>query len=1399
MASQQAGLTKLPNSCPIQILPVSTGNLPRTVNVPLQLLNSSSSLNLATSMRTSGGTLVSDHASGLPLQLSTSSLNIHNVSNLSQKTPSISSSTLLPVQLSNLRSPNSIIQLQMTNQNSNRLDKHIASSDMEKLGQSTMRNLNSTLQKHDPQSNSSLQAKIQDNQLQLPGTQFQLKIPNSNSGNSVQLQMAHPGNPVQVRTGARQLQPVLYIQTPTGLKQATESQMNTSTSSHSQIIVRRSQTSSSMQLNPRQIVNVSTNKSTPVSKCSILAPKVVIQKSNKLTQVPMNIPSLTGGKNISAYMSGKNTLSAYVNSMKKSNLPTSQDNQQSLLTSSSHLSVPTSTNQKLLVTSMNLSKMPNTKFYVPMAVPASMSAKGPVINFQIANGQLQNDPQGKITVMGDSVPNAIADVPPLQPFSKNTTISSSSLLTSNAPTQKNNSNSDHAIPGTRVEPINEQEYTLSIPESDASMNDDVYTVSISDSNDINTSVEKSFTIPIPDKGKSLLNKMNSGMDMSQGMNLSASAHGPAILRRSNSDSNEKKANNAKRRISLCADTLIENINAKVEIIKNDNYSENSKATNEKSRVPSLFCDEELDDVESKPNQLQIINHINKDRRKSRVSSDFHHSLETISEKNTDNGNSLAKHEKGTQKQPKDKLVLDYVLDDAPGLQWNNGVAMLNGSSLQFHLNEFGVIDIMDAEKKLNTTKRGAGLNGRAKKSMSPDELYCCDECGCHGMAAEFVTSNFCSRTCQKAYEKSLRYKKDRQPVDFRKKRKPKKPITQKRIGKDAELVINEDDVDDFEDLKQSEKKAPKLEEIEDNYAKVADEPVPNKNPWLCNKSGFSWMRYLEHCKAIAAPAKFFKDPHQKNNFKKGMKLEAIDPIHPSIYSVVTVTEIQGHRLRLHFDGYHEDYDFWVNVDSSDIFPPGWCEKNKRNLRLPMGFDSSDFSWPLYIKQSKATAAPKNLFSHLLENNCPTGFRPGMKLEAEDRKNSLTCVASVADIVNNRVLIHFDSWDDIYDYWVDPTSPYIHPVGWCDDNGYSLTPPNFYKDPENFTWEQYLTETEAVAVPARAFKPRPPHRFKIGMKLEAVDKRAPFLIRAASITDVRCHQIRISFDGWPDELSYWVDDDSPDIHPVGWCLKTGHLLEPPLTPEDFQKPSDCGTAGCRGLGNSCSAKLSTHNTLAECPYRLPAVSPVFRDRLDGARPPPQLSEPRTREPRKINNSSKPKEMLTELHDKHVEDMSQMDEEPLSYEISPPKRKQEDEIKSEMASDEESSSQSKRKRDVSPRDKEKIESSVYYPPYLPNPNRVAPPLWSSEFFSVNDILQNESLRVDPRNWNQSEVQRFVQQIAKCGEFSWKFSKHRIDGESFLMMSQEDLVSVIGMKLGPAIKVYNSIIQLRQKILS
>lgn len=65
----------------------------------------------------------------------------------------------------------------------------------------------------------------------------------------------------------------------------------------------------------------------------------------------------------------------------------------------------------------------------------------------------------------------------------------------------------------------------------------------------------------------------------------------------------------------------------------------------------------------------------------------------------------------------------------------------------------------------------------------------------------------------------------------------------------------------------------------------------------------------------------------------------------------------------------------------------------------------------------------------------------MKLEAVDKKNPyLICVASIAAAVDNRLLIHFDNWDDTYDYWCDASSPYIHPVGYCEEAELTLTTP-----------------------------------------------------------------------------------------------------------------------------------------------------------------------------------------------------------------------------------------------------------------------------------------------------------------------------------------------------------------------
>ncbi len=70
------------------------------------------------------------------------------------------------------------------------------------------------------------------------------------------------------------------------------------------------------------------------------------------------------------------------------------------------------------------------------------------------------------------------------------------------------------------------------------------------------------------------------------------------------------------------------------------------------------------------------------------------------------------------------------------------------------------------------------------------------------------------------------------------------------------------------------------------------------------------------------------------------------------------------------------------------------------------------------------------------------FKAGMKLEAVDRQYpSLICVATVKEVNGKgQLLIHFDGWGPGYDYWCEPTTPDIHPVGWCKKNSRGINKP-----------------------------------------------------------------------------------------------------------------------------------------------------------------------------------------------------------------------------------------------------------------------------------------------------------------------------------------------------------------------
>jgi hypothetical protein len=133
-----------------------------------------------------------------------------------------------------------------------------------------------------------------------------------------------------------------------------------------------------------------------------------------------------------------------------------------------------------------------------------------------------------------------------------------------------------------------------------------------------------------------------------------------------------------------------------------------------------------------------------------------------------------------------------------------------------------------------------------------------------------------------------------------------------------------------------------------------------------------------------------------------------------------------------------------------------------------------FLWNIYLKDPDINPAPAHLFTQAqlgdsVGSNNLSLFKVGMRLEAKDRLNpSLICVATINDISNGQLLIHFDGWTDRYDYWCQPDTPDIHPIGWCDDNGVSLQIPHRYRG--QFSWDNYLSEVAAERVPETAFVP-----------------------------------------------------------------------------------------------------------------------------------------------------------------------------------------------------------------------------------------------------------------------------------------------------------------------------------------
>ncbi|KAK7939985.1 hypothetical protein WMY93_003311 [Mugilogobius chulae] len=313
-----------------------------------------------------------------------------------------------------------------------------------------------------------------------------------------------------------------------------------------------------------------------------------------------------------------------------------------------------------------------------------------------------------------------------------------------------------------------------------------------------------------------------------------------------------------------------------------------------------------------------------------------------------------------------------------------------------------------------------------------------------------------------------------------------------------------------------------------------------------------WKEYLMQ-KLVGAntiPVDFYLklSESMKCPFKYGMRVEVVDPKYISRTRVAIVNETYGGRLQLVYADQKDapentKAEFWCHMSSPLLHPIGWS----RNVGHPIKPPANSVEGNSLKGTCDSTL---HLFKKLryvyMEG---TFFEQGMKLEAIDPLSlGSICVATVQKVlldgylmigIDGSILADGSDW-----FCYHASSHAILPIGFCEKNDIPLKVPDGYES-ETFSWSDYLKEKNAKAAPAHLFNYEyPGHSFSTNMKLEAADLMQPSLVCVATVKRCVGRLLLIHFDGWEDEFDQWVDCQSPDIYPIGWCELVGIQLQPP---------------------------------------------------------------------------------------------------------------------------------------------------------------------------------------------------------------------------------------------------------------
>uniref|UniRef100_A0A672FQC3 L3MBTL histone methyl-lysine binding protein 2 n=1 Tax=Salarias fasciatus TaxID=181472 RepID=A0A672FQC3_SALFA len=317
-----------------------------------------------------------------------------------------------------------------------------------------------------------------------------------------------------------------------------------------------------------------------------------------------------------------------------------------------------------------------------------------------------------------------------------------------------------------------------------------------------------------------------------------------------------------------------------------------------------------------------------------------------------------------------------------------------------------------------------------------------------------------------------------------------------------------------------------------------EEHVPRKIP--------DWKEYLlkRLIGATTLPVDFDKMVDLFISIKTGMHVEVVDPVHVSHTRLAVIKSVTAGRLRLAFSEKKDDSEnapseFWCHAGSPLLHPVGWSSRVGHPTKTPgkSRLNLAHHQGPLFRLITPRTVYMEKSF-----------FEEGMKLEAIDPFNLRNiCVATVHKVLlDGYLLLGIDGSANSSSDWFcyHASSHAILPVNFCKKNDIPLTIPPGY-DPQTFSWGKYLSDTNSKAAPPRLMNADyPGHGFYPNMKLEAANLMEPRLVCVATVKRCVGRLLLIHFDGWENEYDQWVEYQSPDIYPVGWCEVTGYQLQPP---------------------------------------------------------------------------------------------------------------------------------------------------------------------------------------------------------------------------------------------------------------